>query len=160
MKAYVVTTGRYSDYRILMIFTDREKAELYVDTYNKSSYMSDASIEVWNTADDYIVGMEDYDYYLISDNIDGKYNNGNPCFTKLDDDIEYLHDDDLAQRNVFYKLNDVLEVHRKFRKGTDEEFIKKKMEKILHDIRPIVKQMLADGATIEDINDAIGGFGE
>ena len=45
MKVYVVQSGEYSDRGIECIFSTREKAELYVETYNSCTKWNEADIE-------------------------------------------------------------------------------------------------------------------
>lgn len=35
MIAYIVTGGNYSDYAIMAVYSTREKAQAYIDNYNK-----------------------------------------------------------------------------------------------------------------------------
>lgn len=40
-KIYIVTTGEYSDYRIVKVFLDKEKAEKYAEVYQKTDKCAD-----------------------------------------------------------------------------------------------------------------------
>jgi len=54
-KAYIITTGEYSDYGIMAVFTDEKKAKLFEKVWNKthSSYRA-VTIETWDLSDDSI----------------------------------------------------------------------------------------------------------
>ena len=54
MKIYVVTSGTYSDYHISAVFTDKIKADAYVAMRGSDAWISDATIEEWDTSDDYL----------------------------------------------------------------------------------------------------------
>ena len=53
-KAYIVTSGDYSDYHIVAVFTDHEKAEHFLGVYNSSTHWasSQAEIEEYTIGDD------------------------------------------------------------------------------------------------------------
>lgn len=50
MKVYVITKGKYSDYEICAVATDKERAEKLAILYTDS--MDDASVEEYDTEDD------------------------------------------------------------------------------------------------------------
>ena len=76
MKVYIVTSGEYSDYQIESVFSDKEKAEKYIDTHD-----SDMEIEEYDL--DYYK-EKDIDFYevVISEY---KGENSNGCFSKAGD---------------------------------------------------------------------------
>ena len=52
-KVYVVTSGEYSDYRIVKIFTDKAKAEKYAELYQKTDCWADnTQVEEYEIYDD------------------------------------------------------------------------------------------------------------
>ena len=52
-KAYIVTSGDYSDYHIVAVFTDHEKAEHFLGVYNSTHWASSqAEIEEYTIGDD------------------------------------------------------------------------------------------------------------
>ena len=53
-KAYIVTSGSYSDYHIVAVFTDHEKAEHFLGVYNSTQHwaFSQAEIEEYTIGDD------------------------------------------------------------------------------------------------------------
>ena len=63
MKVYVVTEGRYSDYGIVQVFLNKEKAENYVK-YNRGDW-NDMQVEEYDTYDDNWQMAEDT-YYEIT----------------------------------------------------------------------------------------------
>ena len=55
-KAYVITSGEYSDKGIVAVFTDAKKARLFLNVWNKThtSFFDYAQIEEYNLSDDSI----------------------------------------------------------------------------------------------------------
>lgn len=53
MKIYVITAGEYSDYHIVAVTTDKEKADNFVKVHNDSKrfYYDDAYVEEYDTED-------------------------------------------------------------------------------------------------------------
>ena len=45
---YVVSSGQYSDYGIIAVFLDKQRAEQFVTEYNKTDKYDSADIEEWN----------------------------------------------------------------------------------------------------------------
>ena len=73
MKVYIVTDGCYSDYHIVAVFLEKEKAELYVKTHDfgqTSIFGSDMHIEEYDTQDDTIEGEIAKMKYVYSFEID------------------------------------------------------------------------------------------
>lgn len=56
MKIYVITAGEYSDYRIVCVFTDKDKAEHFVNLHNdyasKYSWADEYEIEEYDSKDE------------------------------------------------------------------------------------------------------------
>lgn len=53
MKVYVVTEGEYSDYGIVKVFLDKEKAEKYAELYEKTERFADnVNVEEYTIYDD------------------------------------------------------------------------------------------------------------
>jgi len=74
MKLYVVSKGCYSDYNILKIFENEEKAEKFVELYNLTDTWDEAEIEYWETDDDSIDIKQDkiylqLNYYIKSNSL-------------------------------------------------------------------------------------------
>ena len=74
MKIYVITCGTYSDYHIVKLFTDKNKAECYLKYYN------DYNLEEYDTADDTFNIKDGEGYYkailhisIMKGTVDGKY---------------------------------------------------------------------------------------
>jgi len=73
MKVYIVTDGCYSDYHIVAVFLEKEKAELYVKTHDfgqTSIFGSDMNIEEYDTRDDTIEGEVAEMKYVYAFNVD------------------------------------------------------------------------------------------
>lgn len=51
MKVYVVTEGEYSDYSIVKVFLDKEKAEKFAELYSKGDIFSTVSVEEYEIYD-------------------------------------------------------------------------------------------------------------
>lgn len=60
MKIYVITAGEYSDYHIVAVTTDKEKADNFVKVHNNSKrfYYDDAYVEEYDT-DDFDIAVTD-----------------------------------------------------------------------------------------------------
>lgn len=53
--SYIITSGNYSDYHIVAVFMDKQKAEHFLWCYNRThSRYSQADIETWEISDDAI----------------------------------------------------------------------------------------------------------
>ena len=51
MEIYVVTAGSYSDYHIQYVFTDKEKAQKYVDLHSNDSWDT-PEIEIYESIEE------------------------------------------------------------------------------------------------------------
>lgn len=55
-KVYVVTAGTYSNYHVVCIFADKEKAKHYIELYNRNvcdrSWYDEYNLEEYDTMDD------------------------------------------------------------------------------------------------------------
>lgn len=47
-KVYIVTSGSYSDYRIMRVYLDKDEAERFVESYNSTKPGEYADIEAWD----------------------------------------------------------------------------------------------------------------
>lgn len=47
-KVYIVTSGDYSSYRILAVFSTRKMAKAYCDLYNRAGHYNKADYEPWD----------------------------------------------------------------------------------------------------------------
>lgn len=66
-EVYIVTEGEYSDYHIVDVFLDKEKAEFFARFHT-----DDGKVETYYTGDDeYIVKVETITFYEICLNNDG-----------------------------------------------------------------------------------------
>lgn len=86
MKIYVITSGEYSDYGIVAVFTDFEKAKLFCAAHNlQERYSYDYYIETYDT-DDYNIESNIKVYSAF------KFR---ACHVKYSDDAEILIDSDI-----------------------------------------------------------------
>lgn len=71
MKIYIVTAGEYSDYHIVNIFTDKEKAEKYVALQNELNPHDEGWLTEWETADDKVdTNVKVAHYYFCGMDLD------------------------------------------------------------------------------------------
>ena len=94
MKIYVITAGEYSDYHIVAVTTDKEKAENFVKLHNDSKrfYYDDAYVEEYDT-DDFDIAIDDCNakYFKVI----GEWNyveNGVDIECDEIDSLEYIAD--------------------------------------------------------------------
>jgi len=64
-KIYVLTDGVYSEYRIVGVFDDKEKAIRFRDYYNEGDSRHNARIEEYPLNSDVDKVDQGYDYYFI-----------------------------------------------------------------------------------------------
>ena len=67
-EVYIVTSGCCSDYHIVTVFTDKEKATAFVNAYNNhklSNYADDYEIETYKTNDIDIREADGLMYYTV-----------------------------------------------------------------------------------------------
>lgn len=66
MKVYAITAGEYSDYHIVAITDDKEKAEALADLINKQADDDDAYVEEYDTKDvDIAVAHPNRKYFRV-----------------------------------------------------------------------------------------------
>ena len=79
MKVYVVTAGKYSDYRIEKVFLDKDKAELYCDLHKNEDWWDQMGIEEYDSYDDNVTGnKEDMIFFFAFKVIKGELSLGRP----------------------------------------------------------------------------------
>lgn len=148
MKIYVVTSGCYSDYYIDKVFTDKNKAEEFVEWHG---WYDDSRIEEYETEDNLVVDK----YYRI--NISARvYPNG-----ILGPDIRVAKERVINKYNYlsvydgYYKIS----LHRSIpAENWDEEFYTKKYTKALYDMISIIKYHKENGVSMYDIQKLIEGY--
>lgn len=99
MKVYVITAGDYSDYHIVAVTEDKEKADNYVKEHNER-LNEDAYAEEYDTDDfDIVVADRDAKYFLVR----GNWNYYNECIDITCYESNYV--EYIANRNrPFYSL--------------------------------------------------------
>lgn len=138
---YIVTAGDYSDYHIEAIFKDKEKAEAYCKCHK------DCGIEDFDFSDDNIYTV--FNYVKIQYNIYLNRDLDNNLYiqfgrlTKEDDD--YL-DRNEEYVNVYSDWLSIV-IIRKLPEVYDEDEIREKYTKALHDLHAEVKYMLSEQDT-------------
>lgn len=137
-EVYIVTAGEYSDYYIKAVFKDRAKAEAYCKCHK------DCEIEDFSFSDDNIYTI--FNYVRIQYNI---YLNRD-----LDNKL-YIQFGRLSKEDDgWYNKNDVnvsvydnwltIVLNRKLPEVYDEDEIREKYTKVLHDLRAEIKCMLSE----------------
>lgn len=147
MKIYVVTAGSYSDYHIEKIFTNKDKAEEFA----KWCYDSNG-VDEWDTEDELDVGK----YYQISVQY-RVYDNGKSempivsVWNRASDDSHsnYIHLSDYHKYGGNYitlYINRILKAN-----NDDKNFYKQKYTKVAYDTMAMIKQLVADGYSYNQI---------
>lgn len=99
MKIYVITAGEYSDYHIVAVTTDKEKADNFVKVHNDSKrfYYDDAYVEEYDT-DDFDIAINDRNgkYFRVF----GDWDYAQNCVEIECDEIDSL--DYITKRNSQY----------------------------------------------------------
>lgn len=140
-KVYVVTAGSYSDYHIEAVFKDRAKAEAYCNCH------LGCQIEDFGFSDDNVYTIFNYVdiEYIIEFNKDVNDRLGIEFgrLTKEDDDCYNKNDASVSVLNCAVVIN----ITRKLPEVYDEDKIREKYTKILHDLRAEVEYMLSEQDT-------------
>ncbi len=158
MKAYVITEGEYSDYSIVCIFLDKEKAENYVK-YHKSTngWFNDIRIEEYDIEDDEY-SLIDEGFYLAEGSFtvseDAKVSEINVDNISLvesreENKLEILHDWNDYSNWRFY-------IHRCYpeRLFTEEE-AKQKLLEAIYDISNQIAYYRSCGMTYCSVCDKL-----
>lgn len=147
MKVYIVTSGSYSDYSIEKVFTDKTKAEEYAEWLYDSNPVAE-----YDTEDDMAIDK----YYKICIQMRVYDNRNEKPQISIQKECEKP-----AQSNRYigywdaHKYNDdyfEISIIRWIEaQNWNEEFYVNKYTKAIYDLIAIVKQMRAEGATENDI---------
>ena len=98
MKVYILTTGEYSDYHIVYVTLDKEKAEKFVEDTNK--YVD----KNWGYN---VVNLEEFD----TDDFNFVYDNDKTWYAKkLQDEIEVSFDEEVIGNPYFDEKINVVSV--------------------------------------------------
>lgn len=145
-KAYVVTSGSYSDYSIDRVFLDKEKAERYIklcDNHGDTPIIEEYDIDDNNSIDEIVY-------------VEGKhYKNQVSIFKNKEMDVSIKRTNSLddepqeIKRNWFhinYDESYSLTIRRVLSNGSfDEKKIIKKYEKVLYDLMAQVEYLMSTG---------------
>lgn len=152
-KAYIVTSGSYSDYTIERVFLDKEKAEKYIKLCDNA--FDEPVIEEYDTDDNKIIDEIVY--------VEGRhYKNQKSSFKNKEMDVSIKRtnslDDDPCEikRNWFNKNYDgsySLSIRRVLNGNFDEEKIIKKYEKVLYDLMAQVEYLITTGWDVRMIQE-------
>lgn len=140
-EVYIVTAGEYSDYHIEAVFKDKAKAEAYCKCHK------DCEIEDFDFSDDNIYTVFNYvriqySIYLNRD-LD---NNLYIQFGRLTKEDDGYLDQNEEYVNVYGDWLSIV-IIRKLPEVYDEDEIREKYTKVLHDLHAEVKYMLSEQDT-------------
>lgn len=109
MKVYVITAGEYSDYHIVTVTTDKEKADNFVKVHNDSKcfYYDDAYVEEYDT-DDFDIDVTDRNakYFKVIANWDYEKDCNDIECDEIDS-LEYLADKNSLQHYTLSLMGNV-----------------------------------------------------
>lgn len=148
MKVYIVTAGDYSDYRIEKVFTDKAKAEEFA----KWCYESNG-VDEWDTEDD--INVEKYYKICVQYRV---YDNGtteNPIVAvySCTNDNHGMNCTYLSDYHRYGGNYIVLNIHRLIKAGNrDKYFYKQKYTKVAYDTMAMIKQLVVDGYSYDQID--------
>lgn len=152
-KVYVVTSGEYSDYSIDKVFIDESVANNYVEFNNKYGNSYEQYLEVYDLNED--KKFKEVNYVVASYEVNTKNNT-----FELEIDIEKTNnidwDESISNTTVYQSksrfINEVYICRLITNENYDEEFIKNKYKKVLHDLMDDVNYLLSLGFSEYDIN--------
>lgn len=171
-KVYIVTAGSYSDYHILGVFLDKDKAEQYVKIHNHKPYWSSGlSIETYDTMDKTLECHLEKDIYMAKCNISDANKNDEvffKCvvivFKKMKtfneagcyDDVTRYYSKDCRDEAGDHHPGEIYIV-RSYEKGKyTEKYIKSVMTKVINDLIVLVSDLKYNfGADDDQIKELI-----
>lgn len=127
MKIYIVTEGDYSAYRIVSVYTDKDKADEHVELLNRASKYAYAQVEEWETetAKKFIAYAVGYNFATerVNNRTRFRYEDG-PVLTRLE-----LHRvvDTLPETSVANYHKDYPDVYTGIAYGTSYEHAEKNL---------------------------------
>ena len=137
---YVVTSGSYSDYHIEQVFLNKEKAEEYIEKFNKATVYDEARLEEYETFDENKAEAVDYIWIratkILGDD-DIKY-------VEIDYDVDFVQDG-VFNKNTYFDVTDKrmypsgvsrseISIRRKLDKTVSKDVIELKYKKVLQDM--------------------------
>lgn len=148
MKIYIVTSGSYSDYQIKRVFTDKAKAE----EYSKWCYDSNG-VDEWDTDEVFVP------YYYVRAKC--RINDDGSIKTEVDiketdqDDMgyEYTYCDDYHKWWVDCTM--LFLARNCYARDCSKESCKERYIKVVLDMAAMVKALLVDGWSHDQINDML-----
>lgn len=152
-KVYIVTSCEYSDYSIDKVFIDESVAKNYVEFNNKYDNSYEHYLEVYDLNE--VKKFKEVNYVLASYEVNTKNNT-----FELEIDIEKTNnidwDESISNTTVYQPksrfINEVYICRLITNENYDEEFIKNKYKKVLHDLMDEVNHLLSLGFSEYDIN--------
>ena len=158
MKLYVVTEGCYSDYGIVCIFLDKDKADNYVK-YNQGSW-DDMRIEEYETSDEGYKIISD-GFYQVSGEITITKNctvTDSSIYDKILTCTPEEDETSLIDYSLKHKENWHLYIQRSFpeKSCASEDNAVKKLTHILKDTASMVADFRQQGYSFEDVKKMLG----
>ena len=158
MKVYVVTNGGFSDYHIVRIFADKDKAETYQEFHAckrvEEWEVSDGEVEtvtpIWTICASYEVHENEINVSCDKE-----------CAETIDRSvfIKYQLYRSWAYNKLYHKIYIKFKIPRKMYEEENcvKSKYKDKLLKIAQDYWGLISAQLADGATVDDINQMLSG---
>ena len=153
--AYVVTQGSFSDYSIVKVFLDKEKAERFVDIYSRGSYddprIEEHEIEERDTTSLYQVYFEWYPArnafnFQIREYADIAVGFNPQSFNEI-------------FMNGFPTFDSLVNLQRVFHTPPDKEKLEKRLQKAAQDIwAQMQEKTQVEGLTIDQVNQWLKGL--
>lgn len=141
---YCISTGEYSDWRIVYAFENKEKRDLLLATLGEDYNSYDIEL------DDYRINIED-----IKDIFTMSMTKNYVSLTKVDPIDLSNHRSVFIDRGELYSLTFII-TKEQYELG--EEYIEEKYRKVWHDINAKIKHMhLIDNMRLEDIENILCG---
>jgi hypothetical protein len=154
MKIYVITSGCYSDYCIEKIFTNKYKAEEYVQIASKSNdYLN--SVSEWETSD--FDSIQEYQYvditlkrYLNGNEIDFDFeiNIGNTLDNPNIDNTKYYYNNGIEWITITRKIDIKCDPDFVYDNSTDYDEYEKEMYKnefsLINKYRKVCRDILTE----------------
>jgi hypothetical protein len=151
VEIYVITSGSYSDYGIIRIFTDKVKAELYVKL-NPYARGDSTELQTWQTDDDTLFEQVRYVTvdYSVYDTGHINYGFSLTSSTTLDSevaDMEYIYrDENGIKRTLLYLV-------RKVDNSTDGDILEERYKRVCEDLYAQIRSLIDTEGWTEEMVD-------
>jgi hypothetical protein len=139
MKIYIVTAGEYSDYHIVRVFLDKEKAERYISLCG--NHYDEPVIEEYETDDDSII--EEINFIraeFIKTKNESKVNIQIKKSNTLDDNEEKINGNWFWYYETLNQKQLIIE--RVLKNGYDEKRLKEKYKKVCYDLMTKIESLI------------------